>query len=123
MNIKSWLDWITKEFKLNPAPVLSRFPSTGKELVELSRAEFWVCAGSKEGGNKLAEHIAYLIHDATGRNISSLLHREDPGISFFFNFFFLFTTHFVISKVLLLGEHSSTIIIIIYFRISNSIAD
>lgn len=128
LNIKSWLDWITKEFKLNPAPVLSRFPSNGKELVELSRAEFFVCAGSREGGNKLAEHIAYLIHDATGRNIRSLLHREDPGISFFlFSLYFIsFIYEHIFIDLNTFGvsiEHSSTIIIIIYFRISNSIAD
>lgn len=128
LNIKSWLDWITKKFKLNPAPIVARFPSTGKELVELSRAEFWVCAGSNEGGNKLADYIACLVLDATGRNISHLIHREDPGISFFL---ILFLNAHIISNSRTETmfccehsiEHSSMIIINIYFRISNSIAD
>lgn len=80
MNIKSWIDWATKKFKLKPSPIFSRFPSTGRELVEMSRSEFWVCcAGSRDGGNKLAEYIAHSVYYATGRSISPLLQKEDPG--------------------------------------------
>lgn len=78
-NIKSWLNWMTKKFNIDPSPTRSRFPKTGKELVEMSKAEFWVCAGSKYGGNKLAEYIAWKIYDATGRPMSELQNRQDPG--------------------------------------------
>lgn len=78
-NIKIWLDWSAKKFMLKPKPIYSRFPTTGVELSEMSRAEFWVCAGSKTGGNKLAKHIAHSIYSATGRNLTSLLDNDDPG--------------------------------------------
>lgn len=64
---------------LEPKPVFSRFPITGSELIEMSRAEFWVCAGSNNGGNILAKHIAHSIHSATGKNLTSLLNDDDPG--------------------------------------------
>ena len=78
-NIKSWLTWMTKKFQLNPAPVLSRFPESGEALIKYSRADFWVCAGTKEGGNILAKYIAHLIHSSTGRSTSPLLNDNDPG--------------------------------------------
>lgn len=79
-NIKSWISWVTKEFKLQPPPEHNRFPSNGRELVEFSRADFWVCAGSKLGGNTLAKHLAYLQHTATGRCTSPLNNDNDPGM-------------------------------------------
>lgn len=77
-NIKTWLKWMTKKFEIKPPPVRSRFPLTGKELVELSKAEFWVCAGSEHGGKTLARYIAWKIHDATGRTIPSLQDNVEP---------------------------------------------
>lgn len=82
-NIKAWIAWVTKEFKLQPSPDYNRFPSTGKELVEFTRADFWVCAGSKLGGNTLAKHLAYLQHTATGRCMSPLNNDNDPGMDYF----------------------------------------
>lgn len=78
-NIDSWLAWTTKKFNIEPAPMIARFPTTGAELVKMSRAEFWVCAGSKNGGNTLSMHIAHLIHSATGRCTSPMLNDNDPG--------------------------------------------
>lgn len=78
-NIKTWLNWSTKKFDIKPPPVRSRIPNTGKELVELSKAEFWVCAGSKHGGNTLAKYIAWKVYDATGKWIPSLQNKNDPG--------------------------------------------
>ncbi len=83
-NIKTWITWVTKEFKLQPPPDHSRFPSDGKELVEFTRADFWVCAGSKLGGNTLAKHLAYLQHTATGRCTSPLNNDNDPGTDYVF---------------------------------------
>lgn len=68
-----------KTKNIQPAPIPSRFPQTGEELVTLSRAEFWVCAGSKYGGNTLAKHLAFIIRDATGRCTSPLTNENDPG--------------------------------------------
>jgi len=48
-------------------------------LCTLTKADFWVCAGSKRGGDLLAKHFAHLIHSATGRTQSSLLNDDDPG--------------------------------------------
>lgn len=78
-HIESWLEWTTREFQIDPPPQTVRFPTTGQELVSLSRADFWVCAGSKLGGNLLAKHIAHLIQSSTGRSQSPLLSDEDPG--------------------------------------------
>src|ERR1700744_4881373 len=88
-NIKTWIAWVTKEFNLQPPPDFNRFPSNGQELVEFTRADFWVCAGSKYGGNTLAKHLAYLQHTATGRCTSPLNNDNDPGISY--SYFILFT--------------------------------
>lgn len=63
---------MTKKFEIDPPPVRSRFPTNGKELVELTKAEFWVCAGSEYGGIKLAQYIAWKVYDATGRSLPSL---------------------------------------------------
>lgn len=82
-NIKTWIAWVTKEFKLQPTPDYKRFPSNGTELVEFTRADFWVCAGSKIGGNTLAKHLAYLQHTATGRCTSPLNNDNDPGTDYF----------------------------------------
>lgn len=90
-NIKTWIAWVTKEFKLQPTPDYKRFPSDGKELVELNRADFWVCAGSKLGGNTLAKHLAYLQHTATGRCTSPLNNDNDPGMDYIFFIVSLFT--------------------------------
>lgn len=79
-NIKAWISWVTKEFKLEPAPDSKRFPSNGTELVEFTRADFWVCAGSRLGGNTLAKHLAYLQYTATGRCTSPLNNDNDPGM-------------------------------------------
>lgn len=78
-NIKTWLNWSTKKFDIKPPPIRSRFPNTGAELVELSKADFWVCAGSKHGGNTLAKYICWKVYDATGKWITSLQSNDDPS--------------------------------------------
>lgn len=78
-HIETWINWITKQFNLDPAPISNRFPESGKELCTLSKADFWVCAGSREGGNKLATHFAHLLYSVTGEVQSHLLNDNDPG--------------------------------------------
>lgn len=79
-HIASWLTWLGKTTNIIPLPNPTKFPQTGSELVTLSRAEFWVCAGSSYGGNTLAKHLAFTIRDATGRCTSPLINDKDPGI-------------------------------------------
>lgn len=78
-DISLWLKWITREFKIVPEPYAERFPETGSELCSLTKADFWVVAGSKIGGNLLAKHMAHLIYSSTGQSRKSLLSDEDPG--------------------------------------------
>lgn len=78
-HIKSWLKWISKKFSLDPELSSLRFPKHGNELVKLSKAEFWVCAGSKEAGNILAKYIAHIVQNATGIDMKHLLDENDPG--------------------------------------------
>ncbi|XP_055296066.1 DNA-binding protein D-ETS-6 isoform X2 [Sitodiplosis mosellana] len=77
-HIKVWLKWMTKNFKIKPPPVRSRFPNNGKELVALTMAEFWVCAGSECGGKTLAKYIAWKVLDATGKSVPTLECNIDP---------------------------------------------
>lgn len=83
-HIKTWLNWITKTFKIEPEPVLERFPENGEELVQMTEADFWVCAGSREGGKTLSKHLAHMIHSTTGKCSSALSSDADPGVCVLF---------------------------------------
>ncbi|KAI9584156.1 DNA-binding protein D-ETS-6 [Glossina fuscipes] len=78
-HIASWVTWMTKQFNLHPAPDILRFPTSGAELCKMSRAEFWVCAGSREGGVVFAKHIAFTLHSITGRESSPMLNDNEPN--------------------------------------------
>lgn len=67
-DIKCWLKWVVRKFNVNPATpdYVSRFPLTGDELVQFSRAEFWVCAG-KTCGDTLMKHLAIMMQSITGQ--------------------------------------------------------
>ncbi|XP_037817862.1 DNA-binding protein D-ETS-6 isoform X1 [Lucilia sericata] len=78
-HIAGWVKWMTKQFKIEPEPDIARFPTTGAELCTLSRAEFWVCAGSREGGILFAKHFALTLHSATGRETSPMLNDNEPN--------------------------------------------
>lgn len=79
IKIRTWLNWSIEKFSLDPKPVFDRFPKTGAELVALSRAEFWVCAGSKRSGNILARFIVDWTHKACGRWLQNLRSEIDPS--------------------------------------------
>lgn len=72
IHIRSWLNWSTKKFSLTPSPDPEKFPKTGEELCEFSRADFEKCAGNARSGKLLAKHIAHLKHSVTGRASSPL---------------------------------------------------
>ncbi|XP_075154131.1 DNA-binding protein D-ETS-6-like [Haematobia irritans] len=78
-HIAGWVRWMTKQFRIEPEPDISRFPTSGAELCTMSRAEFWVCAGSREGGKLFAKHFALTLHHATGRETSPMLTDNEPN--------------------------------------------
>lgn len=78
-HVAGWVKWMTKQFNIEPEPDITRFPTTGAELCTLSRAEFWVCAGSREGGILFAKHFALTLHSATGREMSPMLNDNEPS--------------------------------------------
>jgi hypothetical protein len=71
-HVRSWLKWSSRQFSLNPEPEADKFPTSGAELLELSRAEFETKAGSARAGRLLAIHLAHLRHSVTGRSTSPL---------------------------------------------------
>ncbi|XP_052837961.1 DNA-binding protein D-ETS-6 isoform X1 [Drosophila gunungcola] len=77
-DIASWVKWTTRKFKLDPEPFIDRFPKDAQELCELTRADFWVCAGSRRGGMLLSKHFALSLYHATGRETSPMLNDDDP---------------------------------------------
>uniref|UniRef100_A0A182PA78 ETS domain-containing protein n=1 Tax=Anopheles epiroticus TaxID=199890 RepID=A0A182PA78_9DIPT len=69
--VSAWISWVSKNFDIFPPLEPARFPSSGTELAQFSKADFWVCAGSAAGGNTLAKHFAYLIrHGTEGSSVS-----------------------------------------------------
>lgn len=78
-HIRSWINWITRKFNIDPKPDLARFPTNGNDLCALSKADFWVCAGSKEAGIIVSKHFAHTLYYATGRETSPILNDDDPN--------------------------------------------
>lgn len=78
-HIVAWLHWLGKQFHIRPRLDARRFPTDGGELMRMSRSEFWVCAGSRLGGQMAARHMAFLVRDATGRSSSPLFGDSEPG--------------------------------------------
>ncbi|XP_016985665.1 DNA-binding protein D-ETS-6 isoform X1 [Drosophila rhopaloa] len=78
-DIASWVKWTTRKFKLDPEPDIDRFPKDAQELCDLTRADFWVCAGSRRGGMLLSKHFALSLYHATGRETSPMLNDNEPN--------------------------------------------
>ncbi|XP_017075407.2 DNA-binding protein D-ETS-6 isoform X1 [Drosophila eugracilis] len=78
-DIACWVKWATQKFKLDPEPDVDRFPKDAQELCELTRADFWVCAGSRRGGMLLSKHFALSLYHATGRETSPMLNDNEPN--------------------------------------------
>ncbi|XP_069686725.1 DNA-binding protein D-ETS-6-like isoform X1 [Periplaneta americana] len=76
-HVRSWLKWSTRQFSLSPEPDPDKFPSSGTELLELSRADFETRAGSARSGRLLAVHLAHLRHSVTGRSTSPMQEHVD----------------------------------------------
>ncbi|XP_026666976.1 DNA-binding protein D-ETS-6-like isoform X2 [Ceratina calcarata] len=71
-HIKSWISWCSRTFSIEPISSVI-FPSTGKELLNLS-SDYWQ---DIPGGKILARHLGYLRFQATGIQTSSLLQEEE----------------------------------------------
>ncbi|XP_023311174.1 DNA-binding protein D-ETS-6 isoform X2 [Anoplophora glabripennis] len=71
-HIKSWLEWSSRKFSLQPKPDPEKFPKTGAEICDLSRTEFETRAECSRSGTILAKYIAHLRHSVSGRSSSPL---------------------------------------------------
>ncbi|KAK6640488.1 hypothetical protein RUM44_012183 [Polyplax serrata] len=71
-HVTQWLSWTTTKFRLIPKPDALKFPKTGTELCELTKADFERITGDQRSGELLAVHLAHLRHSATGHTSSSL---------------------------------------------------
>lgn len=80
-HIQSWVRWLSKKFQIFPPLEPVRFPTSGADLAKFTKADFWVCAGSKAGGNALARHYAHLRQIGSGGGVedSTLANDVDPG--------------------------------------------
>ncbi|XP_050077938.1 DNA-binding protein D-ETS-6-like [Anopheles maculipalpis] len=67
-HVTAWICWVSKNFHIYPPLEPARFPQTGQEIAQFTKADFWVCAGSAAGGNTLAKHFDHLIRTGTGGN-------------------------------------------------------
>uniref|UniRef100_A0A182QYI3 ETS domain-containing protein n=1 Tax=Anopheles farauti TaxID=69004 RepID=A0A182QYI3_9DIPT len=79
-HVTAWVSWVSKNFDIFPPLEPARFPALGQELVQFTKADFWVCAGSKAGGDTLAKHFAHHIRVGTGGTVDPELENAiDPG--------------------------------------------
>ncbi|XP_055539139.1 DNA-binding protein D-ETS-6-like isoform X1 [Wyeomyia smithii] len=77
-HVSSWVRWVSKKFNIFPNLEPVRFPNNGTDLVRFTKADFWVCAGSKAGGDTLAKHFAHLLQSGTGIEDKLLGNNVDP---------------------------------------------
>uniref|UniRef100_A0AAG5D9I1 ETS domain-containing protein n=1 Tax=Anopheles atroparvus TaxID=41427 RepID=A0AAG5D9I1_ANOAO len=77
-HVSAWTLWVSKNFDIFPPLEPARFPKSGDEIAQFTKADFWVCAGSKAGGDTLAKHFAHLMHRATGAEDKQLYSDVDP---------------------------------------------
>lgn len=78
-DVDTWVKWSTKAFNIEPPLIPERFPKNGQEICDMAKADYWVCAGSKYGGNTLAKYIAYQLHSCSGIDRKDLIDDNDPG--------------------------------------------
>lgn len=78
-HIKSWLRWCSKQFNIVPKAMPERFPTNGEELCQMTKADFWVCAGTPTGGDILAKYLATWIYRTSGKEREDLTNNAEPG--------------------------------------------
>ncbi|XP_058056546.1 DNA-binding protein D-ETS-6-like [Anopheles bellator] len=77
-HVAAWVLWVSKNFDIYPPIEPARFPKSGQEISQFTKADFWVCAGSKAGGDTLAKHFSHLLHVGTGVENRQLGSSEEP---------------------------------------------
>ncbi|KFB39880.1 Ets domain-containing protein [Anopheles sinensis] len=77
-HVSAWTLWVSKNFEIFPPLEPARFPNGGEEIAKFTKADFWVCAGSKAGGDTCAKHFAHLMQRATGAEDKQLYNDVDP---------------------------------------------
>lgn len=79
-HIHSWINWLSKKYEIFPPLEPVRFPTSGTDLAKFTKADFWVCAGSKAGGDILARFYAHHRQIGSGGGIedSTLANDVDP---------------------------------------------
>lgn len=82
-DIQAWLRWQGRQCKIKPKLEAAQFPSQGSDLVQMSRADFVISAGSRSGGRFLALFLGDRMRLETGQ-CSQLSLDEEPGMSFLF---------------------------------------
>lgn len=75
-DIRSWIAWLSKRCHIIPEPSASDFPSTGMELVKLTRADFWVRCGSNIGGNTFTNHLQFMMENIMGSPMDAVQRKE-----------------------------------------------
>ncbi|RZF39626.1 hypothetical protein LSTR_LSTR001147 [Laodelphax striatellus] len=80
-HIAAWVSWCGRKFNLQPRPDASRFPTSGLDLIGLTRTELGRAAGSARAGRLLAVHLANLHSGfSTGRCPSPTPEAQDEGL-------------------------------------------
>lgn len=77
-HIHSWISWLSKKYEIFPPLEPVRFPTSGTDLAKFTKADFWVCAGSKAGGDILARFYAHHGQIGSGIEDSTLANDVDP---------------------------------------------
>jgi ETS-type family len=78
-HIEMWLKWASNQFKIKPPLDVSRFPKSGPEMAQFTRADFYIMCGSFEGGKLVADHFKYMMETARECVEPSLLEEGDPS--------------------------------------------
>lgn len=79
VHIRTWLKWSSKNLNIVPPAIPERFPNNGTELCNMTKADFWVCAGTPDGGNILSKYLAHWIHLNSGVERKDLTDKDEPS--------------------------------------------
>ena len=78
-HIKTWIEWASRKFRVNPPLDVSRFPKNAEELATFSKADFYIVCGSFEGGRMISQHYKYMMQSSNQKFDETLLTVCDPG--------------------------------------------
>lgn len=78
-DVQNWIRFLSKNFEFKVPLDGSRFPKTGAELATFSKADFYIIAGSFEGGKIVADHFKYYMENVTTDVHETLKSAEEPS--------------------------------------------